>query len=286
MIDTFLLSMDLNLEGKHILVTGGTGGIGSAIVEQLIEEKARITIHYHSNTLKADEFKEKYDSNSILLVQADLRKEEDIDDLFLLAIEHFGRIDGLVANAGIWSSESTLTSELSLDQWHNILNVNLTGVFLCVRAYFRNLIKHPGEFASVVLIGSTAGYFGEAGHADYSATKAALMYGLTKTWKNEIIHYAELGRVNSIGPGWVLTEMAMKSLEDKEDIKKVLQTIPMQKIAKSSDVASLVLFLLSNKVAGHLNGEAILLSGGMEGRVLFDKTDIDLGRFEKLSEED
>lgn len=286
MIDTFLLSMDLNLEGKHILVTGGTGGIGSAIVDQLIEEKARITIHYHSNVLKADEIQQKYDSKHIFLVQADLRKEEDIDNLFLLANEHFGRIDGLVANAGIWNSESTLTSELSLDQWNNILNVNLTGVFLCVRSYFRNLIKYPGKFASVVLIGSTAGYFGEAGHADYSATKAALMYGLTKTWKNEIINYAELGRVNSIGPGWVLTEMAMKSLEDKEHIKKILQTIPMQKIAKASDVASMVLFLLSNKVSGHLNGETILLSGGMEGRVLFDKTAINLGIFEKLAEED
>ncbi len=277
--------MDLDLHDKHILVTGGTGGIGRAIVEQLVEEGVKITIHYHTNQDKATEVKEKHNSRQIKVIQGDLRKEEDVINLFQKASKVFGRIDGLVANAGIWSSESTLTADLGLEQWNNILNVNLTGVFLCVRSFFRNLLKFPGKNASLVLIGSTAGYFGEAGHSDYSASKAALMYGLTKTWKNEIVHYAELGRVNSIGPGWVITDMAMKSLEDNEKVKKILQTIPLQKIATASDVASTVLFLLSDKVSGHLSGESILLSGGMEGRVLVDKSEVDLSFFDSLSKE-
>ncbi|MCE7746891.1 MAG: SDR family oxidoreductase [Candidatus Heimdallarchaeota archaeon] len=273
--------MDLNLTEKHILLTGGTGGIGRAIIDQLVEEEARVTIHYNTNIVSATEIQNKYDSSSVFLVQGDLRKEEDIENLYSLANDHFGRIDNLIANAGVWGSESTLTSELSLDQWNNTLDVNLTGVFLCVRAFFRNLIKYPGKSASIVLIGSTAGFFGEAGHADYSASKAALMYGLTKTWKNEIIHYVEMGRVNSVGPGWVLTEMAMKSLEDMEEVKKILQTIPMQKIASATDVANTVLFLLSDKASGHISGESLLISGGMEGRVLFDKSHVDLSFFKK-----
>ncbi len=273
--------MDLNLTGKHILLTGGTGGIGKAIIDQLVEEEARVTIHYNTNIVSATEIQNKYDSSNVFLVQGDLRKEEDIENLFFLANDHFGRIDNLIANAGIWSSESTLTSELSLDQWNNTLDVNLTGVFLCVRAFFRNLIKYPGKSASIVLIGSTAGFFGEAGHADYSASKAALMYGLTKTWKNEIIHYVEMGRVNSVGPGWVLTEMVGESLEDMEEVRKILQTIPMQKIASATDIANTVLFLLSDKASGHISGESLLVSGGMEGRVLFDKSQVDLSYFRK-----
>jgi NAD(P)-dependent dehydrogenase (short-subunit alcohol dehydrogenase family) len=273
--------MDLNLTGKHVLLTGGTGGIGKVIIDQLVEEEARVTVHYNTNTVSAAEIQNKYDSSSVFLVQGDLRKEEDIENLFFKANDHFGRIDNLIANAGIWGSESTITSELSLDQWNNTLDVNLTGVFLCVRAFFRNLIKYPGKSASIVLVGSTAGFFGEAGHADYSASKAALMYGLTKTWKNEIIHYVEMGRVNSVGPGWVLTEMAMKSLEDIEEVRKILQTIPMQKIASATDVANTVLFLLSDKASGHISGESLLVSGGMEGRVLFDKSHVDLSFFRK-----
>jgi len=273
--------MDLNLTEKHILLTGGTGGIGKAIIDQLVEEEARVTIHYNTNIVSATEIQNKYDSSNVFLVQGDLRKEEDIENLFFLANDHFGRIDNLIANAGIWSSESTLTSELSLDQWNNTLDVNLTGVFLCVRAFFRNLIKYPGKSASIVLVGSTAGFFGEAGHADYSASKAALMYGLTKTWKNEIIHYVDFGRVNSVGPGWVLTEMVGESLNDMEEVRKILQTVPMQKVATATDVANTVLFLLSDKASGHISGESLLVSGGMEGRVLFDKSHVDLSYFKK-----
>ncbi|MCG3255212.1 MAG: SDR family oxidoreductase [Candidatus Heimdallarchaeota archaeon] len=277
--------MDLNLTGKHVLLTGGTGGIGKVIIDQLVEEEARVTIHYNTNTVSATEIQNKYDSSSVFLVQGDLRKEEDIENLFFKANDHFGRIDNLIANAGIWGSESTLTSELSLDQWNNTLDVNLTGVFLCVRAFFRNLIKYPGKSASIVLVGSTAGFFGEAGHADYSASKAALMYGLTKTWKNEIIHYVEMGRVNSVGPGWVLTEMVGESLEDMEEVRKILQTVPMQKIASATDVANTVLFLLSDKASGHISGESLLVSGGMEGRVLFDKSLVDLSFFKKKNKD-
>ncbi|MCG3219739.1 MAG: SDR family oxidoreductase, partial [Candidatus Heimdallarchaeota archaeon] len=114
--------------------------------------------------------------------------------------------------------------------------------------------------------------------ADYSATKAALMYGLTKTWKNEIVSFAHLGRVNTVAPGWVSTPMAKKSLKDKQVVRKILQTMPIQKIATPFDIASLTVFLLSDKTASHINGETIMVHGGMEGRVLYDisQTKLDL----------
>lgn len=268
--------MDLHLKNKHILVTGGTGGIGRSIIEHLILEGSKISIHYHKNTKMAQELQNQYIEGKVVLLKGDLRKEEEVLEIFSKANNHFGRIDGLVANAGVWSPSPKFTAELELEQWQNTLAVNLTGVFLCVKAFFKNLQKYPDKTASLVLIGSTAGLFGEAGHADYSATKAAIQYGLTNTWKNEIVNYAPFGRVNTVAPGWVLTEMAEKSLEDKETVRKILQTIPMKKIAKPEDVARTVVYLLSDHSAGHISGNTIMVHGGMEGRVLFEKENLSL----------
>ena len=278
--------MDLKLKGKHVLVTGASGGIGKAIVKLLYEEGAVITFQVFQNVDGAQSFLQQFtEIDRINLVKADLRKESDVKNLFVTANENFNRIDGLVANAGIWSNEAKLTSELSLKQWNNTLNVNLTGVFLCVKEFFINLEKYRENQASVVLIGSTAGLFGEAGHADYSATKSALMYGLTKTWKNEIIHFSSEGRVNTVAPGWTYTPMAMKSLQQTENVKSILQTIPLRKIASVDDIATAVLFLLSNKSAGHISGETLIVAGGMEGRRLFDQDQISMEFLKKLTEE-
>jgi len=266
--------MDLNLEGKHVLVTGGTGGIGEAILSLLYEEGTKISFQYLKNEKKAHEIRNSYSNNRILGIQADLRKEIEVSKLFQKAVEKFGKIDGLVANAGVCFPENVITSEMSLEQWENTLKINLTGVFLCVREFFKNLKAKPGKYGSLVLIGSTAGKFGEAGYVDYSATKSALMYGLTRTWKNEIVNFAKYGRVNTVSPGWVFTPMSEETLEDKNTVRKILQTIPLKKIANVKDIAPIVVYLLSDKVAGHLSGENIMVDGGMEGRILFDPDEI------------
>lgn len=267
--------MELNLKNKVFLLTGGTGGIGETILENLYSEGAKIIVQYHKNEEKAQLLEIKYSSpERVLFIQADLNIENDITELFLRAKNKFGRIDGLIANAGIWPSQFTLTSEMSLIQWNKTIGTNLTGIFICVREFFKNLKHFRGENATIVMIGSTAGKFGEAGHADYAATKSAIMYGLTNTWKNEIIHFAPLGRVNTVSPGWVLTPMAEKELEDKKTLKKVFQTIPLKKVASPKDVANMVVYLLSDSVAGHITGESIFVHGGMEGRVLHNLEDI------------
>ena len=260
--------MELGLTNKHVLVTGGSGGIGQSIVKLLHHEGAKISLHYNKSKDKAFQIRDQLNSSKLVLVKGDLEKEADIERIFQEAINNFGRIDCLVANAGIWAPEYMLTDMLKLDRWEKTLRINLTGVFLCVREFFRNLQKFQEKTASVVLVGSTAGMFGEAGHADYSATKAALMYGLTKTWKNEIVSYSPLGRVNCVAPGWVHTEMAEDSLKDENLVKSIFQTMPLKKIAQVLDIASTIVFLLSDKAAGHISGETIMIHGGMEGRVL------------------
>ncbi len=268
--------MDLGLKGKHVLVTGASGGIGLTTCQMFLEEGCNVTAHYNTNAKSLDSLVKKFD-NRIFPVKADLRNTSEVERMFQEALSHFGRIDVLVVNAGIWPEQDTFVADMSLEQWNDTIAINLTGAFLCCKYFLQNLRKFPDEHASVIFIGSTAGVFGEAGHCDYSATKAAMM-GLTLSLKNEIVHFARKGRVNLVNPGWTITPMAENALKDEKLVKKVLQTIPLRKIALPEDVANLVVFLASDKVAGHVSGQSITVAGGMEGRVLFSQDQIDLAR--------
>ena len=274
--------MELGLNDKHVLVTGGAGGIGESIVNLLFKEGANVSLHFKTSKEKALEIQQNCDPDKVKLVQGDLRVESEVKSIFSSSVDNFGRIDCLIANAAIAAPERALTSDISLERWNNTIQTNLTGVFMCVRSFFNNLKQFPDKFGSLVLIGSTAGEVGEAGYADYSATKAAMMYGLTKTWKNEIVKFAPLGRVNTVAPGWVYTQMAADTLDDTKTLKKILQTIPMSKIAVTDDIAHAVVFLLSDIASGHISGQTLVIHGGMEGRVLHEKDEVDLSFTEKL----
>jgi NAD(P)-dependent dehydrogenase (short-subunit alcohol dehydrogenase family) len=126
----------------------------------------------------------------------------------------------------------------------------------------------PRESASIILVGSTAAIFGEADHADYSAAKAAMTYGLTRTLKNEIVRLAPRGRVNCVCPGWTDTPMAAEHLSDPELFQRVTATRPIRDIARPEDIAWPIVFLASDALAGHLSGTILPVAGGMEGRLL------------------
>ena len=126
-----------------------------------------------------------------------------------------------------------------------------------------------GSFRRTDLIGSTAAVFGEAGHVDYAAAKAGISYGMLQTLKNEISQLTRSGRVNAVCPGWVMTPMAEKFAEDRESKARALQTIPMQKFGQPEDIAASAVFLSSPRLSGHLTGQLLVASGGMEGRVLY-----------------
>ena len=265
--------MDTRLDGKHVLITGASGGIGLETVKAFLSEGARVTGTFNKTRKPLDSLKESW-SDNLLSVKVDLTKEAEVKSLFMVANERFGRVDVLVANAGIANHEGIAIQDMTKDQWDRTLGVNLTGTFLCAKYFFRNLERYKEETASLIMTGSTAGFFGEAWYSDYSASKAG-MHGLLMSLKNEIVHIASKGRVNLVNPGWTLTPMAEDALNDQEMVTRILQTVPMRKTAKPEDIANVIVYLASSKLAGHVSGQTINVAGGMEGRVLFTPGEIE-----------
>jgi 3-oxoacyl-[acyl-carrier protein] reductase len=269
--------MDLRIKGKTFLITGASGGIGQITAKILADEGANIVLHYFRNEESIKKLSQELDGKqtNYIACKADLSNEGEIINMFDSAKVKFGRIDGLVNNAGIWPSTDTPIHEMSTKQWDNTLSVNLRSIFLCTKYFLRNLAEYPGENASVVLIGSTAGVFGEAWHIDYSSSKAAL-HGFMLSLKNEIAYVSMHGRVNIVSPGWTRTPMAREGLKDTQAVKRVLQTIPVRKIATAEDIANTIAFLLSDSASGHISGQNIVVAGGMEGRLLYQPEQITL----------
>lgn len=265
--------MDSGLSGKHILITGASGGIGLVATQIFLSEGAKVTGTYNQSAEPLQKIKSEW-SDSFAIVKVDQSSEEEVRSLFDKANQTFGRVDVLVANAGVGTHKGKSIQEMTLDHWEKTLKVNLTGSFLCAKYFFKNLEKFSGDSASLILVGSTAGFFGEAWYVDYSASKAA-MHGMMMSLKNEIVHVAPKGRVNLVNPGWTMTKMAEKALTDKDKVRRILQTIPMRKTAVPEDIAGAILYLASDKLAGHVSGQTINVAGGMEGRVLFTLNEID-----------
>ena len=260
--------MNIKFENQNILITGGAGGIGEATVRYFHEANANIFLHFNSNLKNAEAIKEKLKTR-IELIQCNLSDEAEVEKMF----SKLPQLHHVIANAGKYERIASPIDQMTMNQWQSTINNNLTSTFLTARGFFRNIKHHKTESPSLVMIGSTAGIFGERDHCDYAAAKAALMNGLLPTLKNEITRIAPLGRVNVVAPGWTKTPMAKQFLEDTSSVQKTLQTFPMQKLATPEDVAGAVLFLCSH-LATHTTGEILKVTGGMEGRVLWDQDEI------------
>ena len=254
--------MDLALDGTAALVTGASGGIGSAAARVLAAEGVKVAVHYHTSRERAEALASEIGG---VALQADLRDEAAADALVPAAVEALGRLDACVANAGAWDPEDVPVSRMSLARWRNTLDTNLTATFLTARSYLRH-VEAIGA-GSLVLVGSTSGLFGEAGHADYSSAKAAITHGLLLSLKNEVVRTAPLARVNLVAPGWTVTPMTEHELTD-ETIARVTATMALRKVATADDVARAIVFLCSPVTAGHVTGQVITVAGGMEGRLL------------------
>jgi 3-oxoacyl-[acyl-carrier protein] reductase len=271
--------MNANLAGKVVLITGASGGIGSAIARQFASEGAKLVLHYRRGRPQTGALRRELNQSDSLVVQADLSKEVHVKRMFAQTIKRFSRIDTLIANAGSWVTADVPINQMSLRQWHQTLDGVLTTTFLTVREFFRIVAKQ--KQGNAVLISSTAGVFGEAGHADYSAGKAAIAYGLTRTLKNEIArlaphtrHYCG-GRLNCICPGWTIVPRNKSKLGDGDMIKKVTATMALPQIARPDDIAHAAVFLSSDTLARHITGQTLVIAGGMEGRRLWQPNEID-----------
>jgi 3-oxoacyl-[acyl-carrier protein] reductase len=154
--------------------------------------------------------------------------------------------------------------DLSLQRWEETIRANLTTTFLTSRAFLRHAAS-TGR-GSLVLVASTAGSFGEAGHSDYAAAKGALLSGFLRSLKNEAARIGDGVRVNAVAPGWVATPKRAAAGIDPALVERATSTMALKKLATPEDVASQVVLLASDRVSGHLTGEVITVAGGMEGR--------------------
>ena len=260
--------METDLAGKGVLVTGGGGGIGGALVQAFADEGARVSVHYRGSRERAEKLA---DTTGGVALQADLTVEADVEKLLASAVEELGRLDVVVANAGDWPEADEPVWQMSLDRWRATIAANLDSVFLTCRAFLRHVEKT--QSGNIVIISSTAGLFGEAGHADYAAAKGALASGFLLSLKNEIVRIAPRGRVNVVCPGWTLTPMARGALEDPQKPARIQRTMALPKLGEADDVARVVVSLASDRVSGHVTGQVVTVAGGMEGRVIHELED-------------
>jgi 3-oxoacyl-[acyl-carrier protein] reductase len=257
--------MQTGLADKGVLVTGASGGIGAACARAFAAEGARVAVHYHQGRERAEAVAAELAGAPVL--GADLTNEEEVERLFATARQALGRIDVCAAVAGVWPREDQPVWQLPLERWRATLDANLTSSFLTARAFLREVERNGS--GSLVLVGSTAGIFGEAGHADYAAAKSAILVGLLSSLKNEIVRIAPNGRVNAVAPGWTESPMT-RGLVDEDRVRAVSRTMALRKVAQPEDVARQVVVLASDELSSHTTGQVVVVAGGMEGRVVHE----------------
>jgi 3-oxoacyl-[acyl-carrier protein] reductase len=250
------MAVSLSLEGKVALITGGSRGIGAAAVRAFVAAGARVLFNYQSARSQADALVK------CIAVACNLSGLESAKDLVAEAVSRFGRLDVLVANHGIWPPADAPVDQMTDAQWRGTVAVNLDSVFSLVRYSVRQMKNQTtlstGKGGHIVLVSSTAGQRGEAFHADYAATKGALI-SMVKGLSTEL---APDGiRVNCVAPGWVATDMSEPALNDPKTRESIFSTIPLGRVGTPDEIAAPILFLCTEH-AGFITGEIFNVNGG------------------------
>jgi len=247
--------MQISLQGKSALVTGGTRGIGKTIVKMLAQAGANVAFTYRSSAQIAEEFVKEIEAMGVksIAIQSDASNFAQAQEAVNKVVEVFGALDILVNNAGI--TKDTLLLRMTEEQWDDVVQNNLKSVFNYTKAASRPMMQKKA--GRIINIGSIVGIMGNAGQANYAATKAG-MIGFTKSVAKEFASRNIL--VNTIAPGWISTDMTEKLSEDL--LKKINEAIPLKKAGDAEDVANAVLFLASD-MAKYITGETLKVDGGM-----------------------
>ncbi len=247
--------MNLGLQGKVALVTGGSGGIGAAVVLALARAGAAVVINYHRQKEAAAEVLREVEScgGRGLLYQADVTRLEDCEKMMKVTLDHFGRIDILINNAGI--RRDNLLVLMKTEDWEAVTDTNLKGVFNCCKAILRPLLKQKSG-GKIINISSVAGITGNSGQTNYAAAKAGVI-AFTKSLA------MEMGKrgitVNAVAPGLIETKMTAELPQHLKDT--ILPQIALQRFGKPEEVAEAVLFLAQS--AHYITGSVIVVDGGL-----------------------
>ena len=246
----------ISLNGKVTLITGASRGIGAATAIRFAEAGADLVLNYLNHEAEASDVASRARLHGVraVPVQADVSSFEDVRELFRRAVAEFGRVDIVVANAGIWTGDPV--DELRESKWQETIDVNLKGVYAC--CHFAAKVMKAQRSGCIITVSSTAGQRGEAFHSHYAASKGGII-SLTKSLASELGPYGI--NVNCVAPGWVDTEMSAEPLHRSREIERIVADIPLRRVATADDIAGSILFLASN-LATHIAGEVINVNGG------------------------
>ncbi|WP_203332604.1 3-oxoacyl-[acyl-carrier-protein] reductase [Planococcus beigongshangi] len=244
-----------DLTGKTAIITGASRGIGAEIARRFAQAGAKIVVNYSGSQSKAEAVVESIKENGgeAIAVKANVADSADVKAMVDAAMEAFGSVDILVNNAGI--TRDNLMMRMKDDEWDDVINTNLKGVFVCTKAVTRQMMKQRA--GRIVNIASIVGVMGNAGQANYVASKAGVI-GLTKTTAREL---ASRGiTANAVAPGFITTDMTDSLNEDIQ--KTMMGQIPLGRFGKPDEVAKAALFLASDE-ASYMTGQTLHIDGGM-----------------------
>jgi 3-oxoacyl-[acyl-carrier protein] reductase len=249
-----LLPEDLqSLRGQVAIVTGASRGIGRAIAQELAKLGANVVVNYASSSKAAEEVVDTITKagGKAIALQADVSQAQQVEALVNTAMEKLNRVDILVNNAGI--TRDTLLLRMKPEDWQAVIDLNLTGVFLCTRAVSKIMLKQRS--GRIINITSVAGQMGNPGQANYSAAKAGVI-GFTKTIAKE---FASRGiTVNAVAPGFIATDMTSNTKAEE-----ILNYIPLGRYGQPEEVAGMVRFLAADAAAAYITGQVFNVDGGM-----------------------
>lgn len=255
--------ISLSLEGKVALITGGSRGIGAETVRLFCSAGARVVFSYQSQTEAAEALAASCGgADHCVAIKQELCGAEQGRTLVEQATGVYGRIDCLVVNHGVWPAQDAPIESMTDQQWTSTIGINLESVFGLVQATVAQMKRLPGRAGLVrghiVLVSSTAAQRGEAFHADYAASKGALV-SLTKSLASELA--ADGIYANCVAPGWVATDMSAPALEDAAGRARIFGTIPLGRVGTPREIAGPILFLCT-PLAGFISGEVVNVNGG------------------------
>ena len=253
------------LEGQTALVTGANSGIGEGIAKAMGAAGANVVVNYISHEDDADRVAQSIekDGGKAIKVKADVSSEHDVKAMFKTAIDKYGTVDILVSNAGIQKDSKFV--DMTLDQWYGVLNVNLTGSFLCSREAAKEFLRRgvvrdrSKSAGKIIFISSVHEVIPWAGHANYATSKGGIMM-LMKTIAQELAPHKV--RVNSIGPGAIETNINKSAWSTDEEKNKLLKLIPYDRVGVPADIGPVAVWLASDE-ADYVTGTTVFADGGM-----------------------